>query len=91
MERKLMNGKVYKEIDFEEVLSSHSGQSDIFYHVFYGTVDWNKDGNEQKAICIFMKYKGKVNVLSPANVLISDLFKVEEAIAKVKQRNLILN
>lgn len=90
MERKLISGKVYKEIDFEEVQSSHNDKGDIFYHVFYGNVDWKKDGNEQKAICVFMKYNGKVNVITPANVLLKDMFKVEEAIARLKARNIVL-
>lgn len=88
MVRKLINGEVYKEIDYEEVASSHNNQGDIFYHIFYGDVDWQRDGNTQKAICIFMKYDNKVNVRTPANVLLKDLFRVEEAIATLKARNI---
>jgi hypothetical protein len=88
MEKKLINGEVYKEIDFEEIISSHNNQGDIFYHIFYGDVDWQRDGNTQKGICIFMKYDNKVNVRTPANILLKDLFRVEEAIARLKARNI---
>lgn len=90
MDKKLINGEVYKEIDFEEVVSSHNARGDIFYHIFYGDVDWKKDGNLQKAICIFMKYDEKVNTRTPANILLQDLSRVEEAMARLKARNINL-
>ncbi|NOW92383.1 hypothetical protein BCD91_004406 [Clostridium beijerinckii] len=88
MEKKLINGKVYKETDFEEVVSSHNEDGSVFYHIFYGDVDWHKNGNRQKAICVFMRYGDRVNVRTPANILLKDLLKVEEAIAILKSRNM---
>jgi hypothetical protein len=90
MEKKLIDGEVYKEIDFEEVVSSHNDKGDILYHIFYGDVDWHKDGNLQKAICIFMKYNNRISFQTPANILLKDLFRVEEGIAKLKARNIAI-
>ncbi|NRT90889.1 hypothetical protein [Clostridium beijerinckii] len=88
MEKKFINGQVYKEIDFEEVVSSHNDKGDILYHIFYGDVDWHRDGNLQKALCIFMKYNNKISFQTPANVLLTDLLIVEEAISRLKARNM---
>lgn len=90
MEKKLINGEIYNETDFEEVLSNHNNEGNIFYHIFYGNVDWHKDGNIHKAICIFMKYNGKVSFQTPANILLEDLSKVEEAITRLKARNIVI-
>jgi hypothetical protein len=84
---KLINGKIYKEIDFEEILSSHNNIGSIYYHIFYGDVDWHQDGQLKKAICIFMRYDDKVNFRTPANILINDLKSVEDGIRNLKLRN----
>ncbi len=87
MQRKLINGKIYKEIDFEEVVSTHNDKGDIFYHIFYGDVDWHKDGYRRKAISIFMKYGERISFQTPPNIPLEDLTKVEQAIEKLKKRN----
>lgn len=87
MKNNLIKGKIYKEIDYEEVLSHHNSNGTIFYHIFYGEVDWHKDGQNRKAICIFMRYGDRINFRTPANILLEDLNAVEECIDKLKSRN----
>lgn len=86
---------IHKEpIDFIDIPApQHS--SGAFYRVVYGDVDWNKDGNFNRAIYVLMGYENGINYRRVAHILttssepngLSDLDLVQAAIQKLKERH----
>ena len=80
---------VYEEQKFELIRSSHSDK-DVYYRIFFGTVNWTKsvDG-KLDALTIFMQYgdtadfkiarKGEIQFQMPAHILKEDIEKVQLA------------
>lgn len=81
-------------ITHEQVVipANHRKDGSVKYHVCYGEVDWEKNGNTRPAIFILMSYKGKINYQSPAHLTLdtdgeTDFDKVYEALTYMKAKH----
>ena len=85
---------IHEEWTSRLVPSHH--RDDVFYRVVYGTVDWERNGDLQKAVFIFMqvgnepdwnkaKAKGQIIFRMTPHILDLDLTTVLEAIRVVSE------
>lgn len=88
--------RVHEEWDYILVDSNH-GQ-EVYYRVFYGTVNWDKSaGAIQPAVTVLMQYgstldwadaksEGEIDFTMPAHILREDLSNVLEAIRSLAEK-----
>jgi hypothetical protein len=87
---------VYEEWDREIVPSSH--YPNVYYRVFFGTVDWERNNDLRRAYTILMqrgntadwnvaKSRGEIYFQMPAHILPDDLDRVLAALATLRGRN----
>jgi hypothetical protein len=78
-----MDTLVYQEWQAEDVPSGHG--DGITYHVFVGTVNWEKiPGHERTAFVVLMKYGGVLAYHIPPHILEEDTDAVLGAIARLR-------
>ncbi|GED35095.1 hypothetical protein P9G84_16390 [Brevibacillus centrosporus] len=77
----------------EEIIitANHNPNGLVKYHVCYGEVDWEKNGNRKPAVFLLMSYDGKMNYQVPAHLTLdsegeTDFEKVYEALTYLKHK-----
>jgi hypothetical protein len=86
--------KVHNIIEQVIIPANHNPDGSVKYHVCYGEVDWERNGNTRPAIFILMSYNDRISYTVPAHLTldgenVTDFEKVYEALTYLKMKYIV--